>query len=186
MASWRAAVESARCTTAEPSIRTPSSASRATRRRCRWRAPTDAWRSASTPTCTRAPTGGRRAHAPHQRGVGHPLEPDAPRASTTAPIPIAGHAVGRPLGRSRAPIRPAAPSSTRTWATWRATAAETRAAPRTVRQPGEVADPADAPATAPEPPPTTFRDSRLGGGAGGRGDRCCCWSRAVVAGRLTL
>jgi curved DNA-binding protein CbpA len=39
---------------------------------------------------------------------------------------------------SRAAIRPAAPSTTRTWATWRATAAETRAAPRTHRAPGEA------------------------------------------------
>jgi curved DNA-binding protein CbpA len=39
---------------------------------------------------------------------------------------------------SRHDVRPAAPTSTRTWATWRATAAETRSAPRTVREPGEV------------------------------------------------
>jgi curved DNA-binding protein CbpA len=39
---------------------------------------------------------------------------------------------------SRRPIRPSQPETTRTWASWRATAAETQAAPRTARQPGEV------------------------------------------------
>jgi curved DNA-binding protein CbpA len=39
---------------------------------------------------------------------------------------------------SRRPIRPSSPETTRTWASWRATAAETQAAPRTARQPGEV------------------------------------------------
>jgi len=39
---------------------------------------------------------------------------------------------------SRTPIRPASPSTTRTWATWRATAAETHAAPRTQRAPNET------------------------------------------------
>jgi curved DNA-binding protein CbpA len=39
---------------------------------------------------------------------------------------------------SRRPIRPSPPETTRTWASWRATAAETQAAPRTSRQPGEV------------------------------------------------
>ena len=60
---------------------------------------------------------------------------------------------------SRPPIRPAQPTSTRTWATWRATAAETRAAPRTTRQPGEMPAP---PTRRPRPitPATpTFRDS---------------------------
>jgi curved DNA-binding protein CbpA len=60
---------------------------------------------------------------------------------------------------SRPIIRPATPSTTRTWATWRATAAETRAAPRTVRQPGEI----PIPPTRRPPPitvePVTFRDS---------------------------
>jgi len=60
---------------------------------------------------------------------------------------------------SRSPIRPMAPSSTRTWATWRATAADTRAAPRTVRQPGEVVIPRTRRPPRPAPPPSTFRDS---------------------------
>ncbi len=60
---------------------------------------------------------------------------------------------------SRSPIYPASPSSTRTWATWRATAAETRAAPRTVRQPGEIPTPRTRRPPRPAPPPPTFRDS---------------------------
>lgn len=60
---------------------------------------------------------------------------------------------------SRSPIQPASPSSTRTWATWRATAAETRAAPRTTRQPGEVPIPRTRRPPRPAPPEPTFRDS---------------------------
>jgi curved DNA-binding protein CbpA len=60
---------------------------------------------------------------------------------------------------SRAPIRPMQPASTRTWASWRATAADTRAAPRTVRQPGEVVIPRTRRPPRPEPLPSTFRDS---------------------------
>ena len=68
--------------------------------------------------------------------------------------PAAGH-----WAASREPIRPMAPSSTRTWATWRATAADTRAAPRTVRQPGEVVIPRTRRPPRAAPPPSTFRDS---------------------------
>ena len=68
--------------------------------------------------------------------------------------PAAGH-----WAASRAPIRPMAPSSTRTWASWRATAADTRAAPRTIRQPGEVPIPRTRRPPRPEPLPSTFRDS---------------------------
>lgn len=60
---------------------------------------------------------------------------------------------------SRSPIRPASPSSTRTWATWRATAAETRAAPRTRRQPGEVPVIKTRRPLRPEPAEAMFRDS---------------------------
>jgi len=76
--------------------------------------------------------------------------------------PAAGTPSAAPGGHwaaSRAPIRPMAPSSTRTWATWRATAADTRAAPRTVRQPGEVPIPRTRRPPRPEPLPATFRDS---------------------------
>jgi curved DNA-binding protein CbpA len=62
---------------------------------------------------------------------------------------------------SRSPIRPVPPSSTRTWATWRATAADTQAAPRTVRQPGEVPIPRTRRPPRVEPGPETFRDSGL-------------------------
>ncbi len=76
------------------------------------------------------------------------------RAHPAAGTPRAGH-----WASSRAPIPPAAPSSTRSWATWRASAAETRAAPRTVRQPGEVPTPRTRRPTPPQPRPPTFRDS---------------------------
>ena len=60
---------------------------------------------------------------------------------------------------SRTPIRPAQPTSTRTWATWRATAAETRAVPRTRRSPGEVPIPPTRRPGPMAPEPRTFRDS---------------------------
>jgi curved DNA-binding protein CbpA len=60
---------------------------------------------------------------------------------------------------SRPIIRPSTPSTTRTWATWRATAAETRAAPRTVRQPGEIPTPATRRPPPIAPGPVSFRDS---------------------------
>lgn len=58
---------------------------------------------------------------------------DYDRAHPSAGLVGAGHWTA-----SRRPIRPAQPTSTRTWATWRTTADETRAAPRTRRGPGEV------------------------------------------------
>ena len=76
------------------------------------------------------------------------------RANPAAGTPSGGH-----WGASRAPIQPVPPSSTRTWATWRATADETRAAPRTARQPGEVVIPRTRRPPRPEAPPQTFRDS---------------------------
>ncbi len=77
-----------------------------------------------------------------------------PAAGTESAVAGASH-----WAASRTPIRPAAPASTRTWATWRATAADTRAAPRTVRRPGEVPIPRTRRPPRPEPPPSTFRDS---------------------------
>jgi curved DNA-binding protein CbpA len=71
---------------------------------------------------------------------------------------IAGPSTGH-WAASRTPIRPAQPTNTRTWATWRATAAETRAAPRTVRQPGEVPIPATRRPQPISPAEPTFRDS---------------------------
>jgi len=81
------------------------------------------------------------------------------RASYDVSHPTGGSTGNSHWAASRTPIRPAQPSNTRTWATWRATAAETRAAPRTVRPPGEVQIP---PTRRPEPmapQPRTFRDS---------------------------
>ena len=68
--------------------------------------------------------------------------------------PAAGHWAG-----SRRTIRAAAPSTTRTWASWRATAAETRAAPRTVREPGAVQAPPTRRPLPRQPAERSFRDS---------------------------
>jgi len=69
-------------------------------------------------------------------------------------MPTNGH-----WGASRDPIRPAQPTTTRTWASWRATADETRAAPRTARQPGEVPVPPTRRPQPIRPGDQTFRDS---------------------------
>jgi curved DNA-binding protein CbpA len=74
-------------------------------------------------------------------------------------FPSAGTPSGGHWGASRSPIQAVSPTSTRTWASWRATAAETRAAPRTVRQPGEVPIPRTRRPPPPKPMPTGFRDS---------------------------
>jgi curved DNA-binding protein CbpA len=79
---------------------------------------------------------------------------DYDRAHPSAGTPLAGH-----WAASRAVINPSQPSSTRTWATWRASAADTRAAPRTLRQPGEVVIPRTRRPPRPAPAPSTFRDS---------------------------
>jgi curved DNA-binding protein CbpA len=74
-------------------------------------------------------------------------------------FPAAGTAAAGHWAASRSPISPSAPSSTRTWASWRATADATRAAPRTVRQPGEVPLPRTRRPPRPVQQPSTFRDS---------------------------
>ena len=79
---------------------------------------------------------------------------DYDRSHPSAGTPSGGH-----WGASRTVINPAQPSSTRTWASWRATAADTRSAPRTVRQPGEVPLPRTRRPPRSAPPPQTFRDS---------------------------
>jgi curved DNA-binding protein CbpA len=79
-----------------------------------------------------------------------------PAAGTAAGIPSGGHWAG-----NRRPVRTAPPTTTRNWATWRATAAETRAAPRTIREPGEVPIPATRRPRRPEPVERQFRDSGL-------------------------
>ena len=87
------------------------------------------------------------------------LSSAARRAEYDSSHPSAGTPGSGHWAASRRPIRPAQPTTTRTWATWRATAAETRAAPTTQRQPGEVQVP---PTRRPQPlvsGPSTFRDS---------------------------
>jgi curved DNA-binding protein CbpA len=70
------------------------------------------------------------------------------RADYDQAHPSAGTRGGGHWAATRPPIRPAQPTTTRTWATWRATAAETRAAPRTARQTGPGSVP---PTRRPEP-----------------------------------
>ena len=87
------------------------------------------------------------------------LSSAARRAEYDTAHPSAGTPASGHWAASRRPIRPAQPTTTRTWATWRATADETRAAPKTVRQPGEVQVP---PTRRPQPlesGPRMFRDS---------------------------
>ncbi len=63
-----------------------------------------------------------------------------------------------------APPRPAPadePTTTRTWASWRATAEETRSAPRTRRAPGEINVPPTRRPPGIEPLERTFRDTGL-------------------------
>jgi hypothetical protein len=88
--------------------------------------------------------------------LGNPTQrADYDRAHPPQPKgPTAGH-----WAASRAPITPRSPTSTRTWASWRATAAETRAAPPTARQPGEVPVMKTRRPPPPTPAPSTFRDS---------------------------
>ena len=81
------------------------------------------------------------------------------RADYDTSHPAAGTPGSGHWAASRRPIRPAQPTTTRTWATWRATAAETRAAPRTVRQPGEVPLPPTRRPPSLEARPRTFRES---------------------------
>ncbi|HYM51903.1 MAG TPA: J domain-containing protein [Candidatus Dormibacteraeota bacterium] len=73
--------------------------------------------------------------------------------------PGAGTASSGHWAGSRQEFHPAAPTTTRAWATWRATAAETRAAPRTRRQPGEQPAPVTRRPPRIVPVERTFRDS---------------------------
>jgi curved DNA-binding protein CbpA len=76
------------------------------------------------------------------------------RSHPASGTPRAGH-----WAPSRAPIQPTAPSSTRSWAAWRASADATRSAPRTARAPGEVPMPRTRRPPRPQPAQPTFRDS---------------------------
>lgn len=76
------------------------------------------------------------------------------RAHPRAGTPSAGH-----WAPSMRDVNPTQPNTTRSWASWRTTAEETRAAPPTRRQPGEIPV-----VTTRRPPPMapaerTFRDS---------------------------
>jgi curved DNA-binding protein CbpA len=76
------------------------------------------------------------------------------RAHPAAGTPASGHWAG-----TRRPIRPAQPTTTRTWASWRTTADEVRAAPRTRRGPGEVQIPVTRRPPRIEVRQASFRDS---------------------------
>ncbi len=76
------------------------------------------------------------------------------RAHPGAGTPASGH-----WAASRREIRPAQPTTTRTWAAWRTTAEETRSAPRTRRGPGEVQAPVTRRPTYPEVRESSFLDT---------------------------
>ena len=81
------------------------------------------------------------------------------RADYDRDHPDAGTLASGHWAATRRPIRAAPPTSTRTWASWRATAADTQAAPRTVRQPGEVPIPRTRRPPRPAAVETGFLDS---------------------------
>ncbi len=76
------------------------------------------------------------------------------RAHPSAGTPSSGH-----WAASRREIRPAQPTTTRTWAAWRTTAEETRSAPRTRRGPGEVQIPVTRRPARMAPAERSFRES---------------------------
>jgi curved DNA-binding protein CbpA len=100
------------------------------------------------------------------------------RAHPGAGMPGAGH-----WAASRREIRPAQPTTTRTWAAWRTTAEETRAAPRTRRSPGEVQVPPTRRPTYPEVREPSFLDSGWAALLAGLAFLALL-TAAIVAGRL--
>jgi curved DNA-binding protein CbpA len=89
----------------------------------------------------------------------HVLSSATLRAEYDRLHPTAGTERSGHWAASRPEIRPSPPASSGSWASWRASAEATRAAPPTRRQPGEVPIP---PTRRPEPimaAPRTFRDS---------------------------
>lgn len=76
------------------------------------------------------------------------------RAHPHAGTGRSGHWVG-----TRPSVQPAQPTSTRTWASWRASAAEIRTAPRVRRAPGEQPAPVTRRPERIAAQPATFRDS---------------------------
>ena len=100
------------------------------------------------------------------------LSAPARRAEFDRSHPLAAGASAGHWAATRRAIHPGAPSTTRSWAAWRATAAETRAAPRTRRTPGEVQIPVTRRPPARQPEAGSFRDSG--------------WAAVFVAGALLL
>lgn len=81
------------------------------------------------------------------------------RAAYDREHPAAGRPGSSHWAASRQVVQASPPSSTATWATWRATAAETRAAPRTVRPPNERPMPATRKPPPMAPQPRTMHES---------------------------
>jgi curved DNA-binding protein CbpA len=89
----------------------------------------------------------------------HILSSGARRAEYDRSHPRAGRPTSGHWAASRPEIRPMQPDTTRSWASWRTTAEETRAAPRTRRQPGEIPVVTTRRPPPIEPAERTFRDS---------------------------
>jgi DnaJ domain len=81
------------------------------------------------------------------------------RAAYDLDHPFGGGELARHWSTTRAVIRPEQPTTTRAWATWRATAAATRTSPPTRRTPGEVVVPPTRRPPPIEPQPPSFLDS---------------------------
>ncbi len=96
----------------------------------------------------------RRINEAYQLLASETRRAEYDRAHPTAGTPAGGHWAG-----TRRSIRPAQPTTTRTWATWRTSADEVRAAPRTRRHPGEVQIPITRRPPRMEARTESFRDS---------------------------
>lgn len=110
----------------------------------------------------RADEDGRLAASDRMREINEAwalLSDAAARAEYDRRHPASASGTGGHWAPTRPSIRPASPTSTRSWASWRASADETRTAPRTVRQPGEVPIPRTRRPPRPRPTQPTFRDS---------------------------
>jgi hypothetical protein len=82
------------------------------------------------------------------------------RASWDRDHPVGGGGAGAShWGPTRQPIQPSPPTTTKTWASWRVTAAETVAAPRVRRAPGEIPVPPTRRPAPIVPQERTFRDT---------------------------
>jgi curved DNA-binding protein CbpA len=89
----------------------------------------------------------------------HILSSSLRRAEYDLAHPRAGTSSSGHWAPSRPEVRPMQPTTTRSWASWRTTAEETRAAPRTRRQPGEIPVVTTRRPPPITPPERTFRDS---------------------------